>query len=221
MAESSTVGRLAAVAACLWVASCASQTKLAEANLAQIHEWLPGRYDNVDQAQDDARQGREPHAALTLSIVPIDVPLISDHAFYLQESAADDPRRVTTQRMCSFEVGKGGRIVETVWSFAQPGRWRDGHLNPDLFKGMMFQDASRLNGCELEWTKAGARFVATNQTSTCRVNAPGLGAVQMQMRAELSADELSMAELAFGAGNRVVQGNAAEPFYRYRKRAGL
>jgi hypothetical protein len=213
------LARLAAIGAGLLLASCASQTKLAEADLGQIHAWLPGRYDNVEQAQDDARQGREPRTTLSLTIVPIDVPLISEHAFYLQESAADDPRRILTQRLLSFEVAKGGRIVQTVWSLAQPGRWRDAQLNPDLFKGMMFQDATRLNGCELEWKKEAARFVAANQPATCQVTSPALGAVRMQMRAELSAAELSMAELAFGAGDQVVQGNAAEPFYRYRKRS--
>lgn len=201
------------------LAACAGEMKVAQADLAKINEWLPGRYDNVEQAQEDVRQGREPHPALSVTIAPIDVPLVSEHAYYLQESVVDDPRRVTSQRLLTFEVVKGPRIVETVWTFAQPGRWRDGHLNPDLFKSMMIQDATRLGGCELEWKKDAARFVATNDSATCRVTSPAVGSVRMQMRAELSADELSLAELAFGTNNQVVQGNADEPFYRYRKRS--
>ncbi|MEP7242204.1 MAG: chromophore lyase CpcT/CpeT [Gammaproteobacteria bacterium] len=211
--------RLAALAACALVASCASEMKLAEADLAAIDTWLPGRYDNVEQAQDDVRQGREPHPALSVTIAPIDVPLVSEHAFYLQESVVDDPRRVTSQRLLTFEVVKGGRIVETVWTLAQPGRWRDGQLNPDLFKSMMIQDATRLGGCELEWKKDVTRFTATNSAASCRVTSPALGSVSMHMRAELTVGELSLAELAYNANNDVVQGNASEPFYRYKKRS--
>jgi CpeT/CpcT family (DUF1001) len=207
------------IGAGLLLASCVSDMKLAKVELAQIDDWYPGRYDNLQQAQEDARAGREVHTALALSVVPIDVPLFSEHAYYVQESAADDPRRITSQRIVTFEVVKGGQIVQSYWSLAQPGRWRNAHENPDLFKGMMNQDATRLGGCEVQWKKDGARFVGSNQAAACRVSSPALGSVHMQIRAELSPDELSVAELAF-VGDKLVQGNAAEPFYRYRKSAG-
>ena len=200
------------------LAGCASEMKKGKADLAQIDEWLPGRYDNADQAQEDARQGRDVHTALTLSIVPIDVPLFSEHTYYVQESAADDPRRVTSQRLITFEVVKGGRIVQSYWSLAEPTRWRNAAQNPGLFQSMMFRDASRLPGCDVEWKREGAGFVGSNQLASCRVNSPALGSVRMQIRTELAPDAFSVAELAY-SGEKLVQGNAAEPFYRYRKRA--
>jgi hypothetical protein len=39
------------------------------------------------------------------------------------------------------------------------------------------------------------------------------------MRGELTSDTLALAELAYNANGQLVQGDAAEPFYRYRKRA--
>lgn len=207
-------------AACAVLAACGAQMKKAESDLAQIEEWLPGRYDNLEQAEADARAGRDPHTALTLSIVPVDAPLFSRHLYYLQEGVADDARRVTMQRLLSFEVVKDGRILQTVYSLAQPGRWRDGSLNPDLFKGLMIQDTNPLNGCALEWKREGARFVAANQRATCRVTSAAAGGnVRMDMRIELTTDEIATAELAYGANDTLVQGNAAEPFYRFRKRS--
>ena len=38
--------------------------------------------------------GRESHVALELNIVRIYAPRMGDYAFYVQETAADDPRRV-------------------------------------------------------------------------------------------------------------------------------
>jgi len=202
----------------LALSACASEMKRGKADLAQIDEWLPGRYDNTEQAQEDARQGRSAHPSLALSVVPIDVPLFSEHTYYVQESAADDPRRVTSQRLVTFEVVKGGRIVQSYWSLAEPTRWRNAAQNPELFQSMMFRDATRLAGCDVEWKRDGARFVGSNQLASCRVNSPALGSVRMEIRTELSPDTLSVAELAY-SGEKLVQGNAAEPFYRYRKRA--
>src|SRR5262245_15559630 len=206
-----TVMALAALA----LSACASEMKRGKADLAQIDEWLPGRYDNTEQAQEDARQGRDVHTPLTLSVVPIDVPLFSEHTYYVQEGAADDPRRVTSQRLVTFEVVKGGRILQSYWSLAEPGRWRAAVENPALFQSMMFRDATRLGGCDIEWKREGAKFVGSNSLATCRVNSPALGSVRMQIRTELSPDALSIAELAY-SGDKLVQGNAAEPFYRYR-----
>jgi CpeT/CpcT family protein DUF1001 len=213
-----TIGMMATALAVLGLSACASEMKRGKADLAQIDEWLPGRYDNSEQAQEDARQGRDVHTALSLSIVPIDVPLFSEHTYYVQESAADDPRRVTSQRLVTFEVVKGGRILQSYWSLAEPTRWRSAAQNPELFQSMMFRDASRLAGCDVEWKRDGAQFVGSNELASCRVNSGALGSVRMQIRTELSPDTLSVAELAY-SGEKLVQGNAAEPFYRYRKRA--
>jgi CpeT/CpcT family (DUF1001) len=208
------------MASCALLTSCAGELKKAEGELAEIESWLPGRYDNIEQSQEDTRQGRSPHVALALTIVPIYIPTFGEHVFYLQESAADDPRRITAQRLLSFEAAKEGHVIETLYSLAQPGRWRDGHLNPDLFKGMMYNDATPLTGCELLWKKEGTKFVAAMPTGGCRAAIPALGGgVRLQLRAELAADELSLAELAFNASGQVMKGDAAEPFYRYRKRS--
>jgi hypothetical protein len=212
---------VAMLAASALLAACASELKKAEANLAEIEAWLPGHYDNMEQAEADAAQGRSEHAALTINIVPVHMPTFGDHVFYLQETVTNDPRRITTQRLLSFEAMKDGGVLETIYMLAQPGRWRDGHLNPDLFKGMMYNDATPLVGCELLWKKEGTRFVAANPTGGCRATVQSLGgSVRLQTRAELSPDEFSLAELAYNANGELVQGDANEPFYHYKKRSG-
>jgi hypothetical protein len=211
----------AAFMACFGLGSCATQTKLAEASLAQIEEWLPGRYDNVDQAKEDVEKGVEPHIALSLSIVRVRVPLLGDRVFYLQESAADDANRVTMQRLLSFDIADDGRVFETIYTLTEPARWRQAGQNPDLFVSLMIRDASPLVGCEIFWKKSkeGASYTAANQRATCRVTASALGgSANLDLRAELAADRLAMAELAFNAAGQVVQGNVTEPFYRYHKR---
>ena len=65
------------------------------------------------------------------------------------------------------------------------------------------------------------RFVGANPTGGCRATMPALGGgVRLEIRAELAVDELSLSEQAFNASGQLVQGDATEPFYRYRKRSG-
>jgi len=200
---------------------CAGQTKLREAELGELVQMLPGRYDNRMQYQEDVRAGRDPHQALVLDIVPVYAPALSKDVFYVHETAADDERRVISQRLISFQVVKDVGIVQTLWAFAEPQRWRDGNVSPDLFKSMMVSDVSALGGCDLVWKKAELRFTATNDRTRCRVNSRnGAGLVPMESRIQLGPEELGTADVIYDNQGRVIQGHAEEPFYRFRKNGG-
>lgn len=202
------------------VAGCTGQTKLREAELSQLAQWLPGRYDNLEQAQGDARRGGAPHEALAMVIVPIYAPVLGKYAFYSQEMAADDPRRVTAQRVIAFDLA-GDKLVQSMFALAEPVRWRDAHLNPDLFKALIpHQDVRPLAGCELVWKKDGERFTAANDPARCRIASRITGStVNLDVRAELAPGELAMSDRSYDASGKLVYGNPDEPFYRFVKRA--
>ncbi len=169
------------------LAGCTNDVKLRKAELLQLANILPGRYDNREQVPGD---GRSPaggaQIALELNVVPIYAPFLSDHVFYLQESALGDARRVLSQRLLVFDVSGEARILQRVLGFAEPNRWRDGHLNTDLFKGLMGQDVGAAAGaCSLEWTLGAQSF-------TGKAVAPGtcIGV----SRAELTGAGLTFAE---------------------------
>jgi hypothetical protein len=207
--------------ACMALVGCGSnKLKEAQTELVDLADLLPGRYNNVAQAEADAQSGAPAHTALALEITRVDFPLLSDYVFYVQESAADDPRRVTQQRLLTFEAIDDGRIVQRIHTFDQPARWRDGQLNPGLFKSLMVQDTKQMAGCDLEWKKDGEKWKGSNLKEGCRITSGALGTVKVDMRIELSAEELAVAELSYGPSGKLVQGNAAEPFYRFRRGDG-
>lgn len=213
------VRRIAVFAALAALGGCASESKLRESELAQLLEWLPGRYTNVAQVEADQRAGVEPHAALEVNIVRIYAPRIGDFVFYFQESAADDPRRVFTQRVLAFSVVKDRGIVQTLWSLAEPTRWRDAHQNVDLFKGLMPQDFTPIGGCDLLWKKEGAMYKGANDPAICRVTSAAADAtVRMDLKAELGPDQLSLSDQSYDLSGRLVQGNAGDPFFRFYRR---
>ncbi len=196
MADERNAPRRAAAGAAAVLAllgACADQTKRLESELTQLLAWLPGSYEG--SAAPDAQRGREPAGQrIALVILKVYTPRLGHHVLYAQESAADDPRRVMSERMLSFTVDEKRGIVETLYTFAEPLRWRDGQEHPELFTSVVVEDVRSVPGCELVWTRAGERFTAAQDPKQCRERA---GAAAGEPAAELSADSLVLAGYDF------------------------
>ena len=205
------------VAACLAAGGCGSELKRAQVNVAQIADLLPGRYNNRAQAEADAKSGNPKHDAKTISIVRVSMPLLSNYAFYAQENSLEEMGQILSQRLYTFEALKDGSVVQRIYTFAQPARWRDGQNNPSLFTGVMFKDTSPMAGCDLVWKKDGEKFTAANSRETCRMSSPTLGTMRTEMKVELNGDELAMAELGYSPGGKLVQGVESDPFFRFER----
>lgn len=121
------VERLLAVFVAVALVGCTNKMEVAEGKLGAAVAQFTGLYERQESGS-------------VLAIVPIYAPALSDNVFYLQEMAASDSRRITAQRLMSFDAVKGGKLVQTSWALAQPARWRDGHLQPDLFKSLVRED---------------------------------------------------------------------------------
>jgi len=220
------------------LAGCAeNKQRVYEEDLARMSRWLPGTYDNTAQARSDVQKGvRPPHDAVELAIVPLESVSVGRNAFYLQEMAADDSRRVLSQQVIKFSSSEKG-IVESVSTLEDPLRWRDGHRQADIFMGMTPKDLKTVSGCELKWrreTEPGkekklgkeeaervaqkTRFIGSNDPRKCEETSHVvMGLVQVELRAELTANEFSVAEIQYDSNGQVVSGNKDEPFYRFRK----
>lgn len=191
MAERLAVAGLAAVLGVC--GGCTDQTKLREAELTQLLDWLPGSYDNG--AQLVAQPGLQPaHERIALVIVRVYAPRLGHHSLYAQEMAADDPRRVMSEKILSFAVDPKRGIVETVYSFNEPLRWRDGQHNIELFTGVMPQDVHNTGGCELLWKKSDERFSAAPDTAHCHPVGP---VAPIERAALLTADTLTLGGYEF------------------------
>ena len=224
-------------AACL--TGCATNRQEHEAALLRLSHWLPGSYDNSAQAKADVRNGiHPPHEAVELDIALVDSISIGRNIFYLQETAADDPMRVLSQRVVVFKATDKG-IVETVSSLVDPLRWRNGQRNPEIFEGMTERDFKAADGCDILWkleeqpvdknaakpSKEEAqraaekrRLIGTNDRKRCQMTShAAMGLVQVELRGEIGPNEISLAELQYDQDDKLIQGNPAEPFYRFRR----
>jgi len=161
--------------------ACLLNAALVAALLATRRRWL-----QLEPPPEGAQGAAGAETALELNIVEIYAPFLSDHVFYVQENAFGDPRRVLSQRLFVFDVAGDARILQRTLGFAEPNRWRDGHLNTDLFKGLMGQDVGASAGaCALEWTFGPEAFTG---------KAPSAGTCIGMSRAELTGRGLTVAE---------------------------
>ena len=209
---------LAALA--LLAAACTDQAEVRREEMLQLLQWLPGEYNNNVQVQTDIHNDiRPPHDALALHIIPIDAPVMGTHAFYVQETAADDPRRVMVQRVWTFDIGDKG-IVQSVATLKEPLRWREANGDHDLLLSMMTQDIETSRGCDVTWKKSGAHFVGANDAKHCRSTSRATsGTVQIESKIEVDATELSLSETATDVAGQLVQGRTDDSYYRFRRKA--
>jgi CpeT/CpcT family (DUF1001) len=181
-------GRLAAVSLLVCTLSsggCADQQKLREEELADLLAWLPGRYDNVAQVERDARAGVHPaHEKIAIIIIPVQTPRLGHHVCYAQEMAADNPRRVMSERMFSFDIDEKRGVIGLMYNFAEPRRWRDGDENPQIFTGVLPQDVAPV-GCELIWKRSAEQFTASHDPKHChRAGGADAGGPEATLTAE-------------------------------------
>src|SRR6516164_709315 len=172
---------------------CTDQTKVHEGELTELLAVLPGHYDNTAQVEADTRNhAHPPHDAVALTITHVYTPRLGHHVYYAQETAADDPRRVFSQKMYSFTVDEKRGIVETLYELVEPVRWRDGQQNKDMFTGMVTEDVQP-EACQLLWKKKGDGFIATHDPKAC----PDSGGGAIATQAELSGGVLTIGEYKF------------------------
>ena len=198
MAEGRRGGaRILAALACgaaLAAPGCASKPPATEADLTLMLTMLPGRYDNRAQAEADVGSGTHPaHEAVALIIIHVYTPRLGHYVYYAQESAADDPRRVLSQKMYSFRLDEKRGIVETLYEFADPLRWRDGYQSKDLFTAVQMEDV-QAEGCELLWKKKGEGFLAAHDQKICPDSGADAAAAPLM---QLAAGALTVGDYKF------------------------
>jgi hypothetical protein len=136
----------------LALAGCTSQADLRKAELADLAVVLPGVYANPSQ---------------NLLILNLFVPMLTGNVMYLRETAADDPRRVFSERVWILDVSSNDHIVATVYALEEPEHWRGGAENPELFRPMLQRDLRLLPGCELVWQRTPRGYSASSRSSRC------------------------------------------------------
>jgi hypothetical protein len=188
-----------------------------QALLQEFTSMLGGSYDNLAQSR---LPGGE-HVPLKLYVVPVDAPLVGDYVYYVQEMAADDPRRVFAQRLYSVvESADPLHPVLAQYDFTSPARWRNAQARTELFRGLIHDDLRLRSGCEMRIERKEQGFVLQNDPKSCRVPARGTGeTLRAEQKMELDEDGLRMLDIRRDVNGTVMEGGGDDPWYRFIRRA--
>jgi len=211
---------ISALALAFALAGCAAQQQQRnqEQQLKLLVAALPGEYDNTVQVQADTRAGVQPaHAPLALTVYKFKNALIGENVLYVAErTAAADGRRLVIQQVWALAMDKTGKIVQVVYRFRDPVRWRNIMQNPDLFEALQFEDLQAMGGCQVIWKVAARGFEGENSRGSCRRrDADSEQSDVVWQRLEQHGAELAIAELHYDSGGQPVGGVASDPFNRF------
>jgi len=207
---------LAICAFCAPAQAGESKKSREEAEFVALLKDLPGDYDNLAQTESET-DGK--HAAVVLSIKPLNVQTVGKLVLYVRETAADDPRRLLAQRIWTLEHDKEHHIVQRVYMFKEPQRWIHAGDDPLLMQSLLPDDIAQLFGCEVLWTKPDKAFIGAIRPQGCRA-ASSLANALIEIRAELDGDDLIVNEVQPGPGGRVISEVDPAEAYHFQRRGG-
>ena len=216
-----TMRHASAAVAALWLAACATTAEKQRVELAALGAALDGRYDNLAQSQAELRAGAaDPHEPLGLVIARVQAPLVGDDVFYVRESAADDPRRVFSQRIWVLGVDTAGRSVHGIYRFAEPERWGAGADSAELFRALLVRDLEPVSGCDVRWSRTPTGFRGVNDAASCRVATDAGATLRLEQVLQLQDGGLAFSERTLDAAGATVRGRDAAAPYLLRRQPG-
>ena len=200
--------------AALALAGCTTEATKRQAEFDALIHKLPGQYDNLAQAHADASGA---HTAVALLIRPVNALTVGRIVFFVRETAADDPRRVLSQHIWTFELDTKNRPVQTIYVFKEPRRWVHAAEDPYVIQSVLPEDLSALSGCELIWTKTDELFRGETKPDSCKVAASAEGSLTEQS-AELHGSELVLNEQLPSAVAAAHGSDESASSYRFQRR---
>src|ERR1019366_3608897 len=188
-----------------------------------------GLCPSAEQAQTGAVRGAASATGGALRQRRARAALIGPATFYVRQTAADDPRRVLSQRIWVLgrtkELAKDKDkkihpeyIEQHIYVFKEPQRWANVADEPELLQSLEPEDLRQLSGCELLWSKDDFGFEAHRKSQSCDPGSHSQGLL-LEQRIELRENQLAVVNQRVGPdGLLALSGSQEDPFYRFVRR---
>lgn len=189
--------------------------------LALLLAWFPGEWDNHEQhwQQATVEKREQPIERIHHVFVPVSVPAIGEHVFFVRQTLDDDPGKVYRQRLYAFSKNQArGAIQLTIHSFKDEAKHAGAWREPALLDGLAADALESRPGCEVYWTLQVDHFEGAMEADACRFVSPRLGKeIVVNDTLRLSPDELWISDVAKDTGGNHVFGNRGGVPHKNRK----
>ena len=155
----------------LFALSAAAQNPSKEMPL--MMKWFEGRFDNYQQTFDEKESKAEfPHERIHSIFARVNLPLIGDNVFYVQQFMDGDETKIYRQRLYVFTPNKKEKAIELkIYTFADEKAVLNAHLDNSKLNGLTLEKMDSPKGCEVFWrlNKAGDKFEGSMKKDACKV----------------------------------------------------
>ena len=197
--------KLACIILATWVIPFKAQAEtLNQADLAQLLEWVQGRYSN--QQQYDTGGVTKASDLLFPVFKRIEVPAFGDSVIYLQWPIGSPTGDLQRQRIWVFDLDEAaGTITMDFFTLKEPGAWLNAHLDPQKVLGMTRGDTIGYpETCLLPVSREGDQFVA-RIPKTCEIVSQGTQTTMtLESHITITADQITYREAGLKADGSVV-----------------
>ena len=157
-------------AAALLLAFSAQATDL-DAEMALFLDWFEGEYDNNEQVWQQRQDGiaeEDLHERIHHRFVPVAMPDLGEHVYFVLQTMDDDLDEVYRQRIYLFEQDADERAIRlTIYRMPDEAKYADAWKEPGLVADLDPATLSTSAGCEVYWRFNGEYFDGTMKDGAC------------------------------------------------------
>ena len=157
-------------AAALLLAFSAQATDL-DAEMALFLDWFEGEYDNNEQVWQQRQDGiaeEDLHERIHHRFVPVAMPDLGEHVYFVLQTMDDDLGKVYRQRIYLFEQDADERAIRlTIYRMPDEAKYADAWKEPGLVADLDPATLSTSAGCEVYWRFNGEYFDGTMKDGAC------------------------------------------------------
>ena len=207
--------RLTQIALIATIAASPAAAATLDDDLDVMLSWFAGEFDNHQQVieeQEAETPPEQPHEWIHSIFVPVDLPALGEHVFYVEQYTDGDPAKIYRNRLYTFSINQEEQAVQlTIHSFADPKAVEGAHLDPTKLAGLTSDDVRSISGCEVYWKRvAPDRFIGSIPDGACRVVSQRSGkTLIIDDDLVLTPDEIWIGDRAVDEDGNWVFGNRA------------
>jgi CpeT/CpcT family (DUF1001) len=151
------------------------------ADYQQFVSWWAGDYDNLAQNKAQELAGRaqkDRNQPALLFVRKVDLPAFGSEVYYAEWRDANEPTKVTRQRLYGFEIDPAEqklRLNLHIWPADKPefvARTSGAHLDTRKLSGVTPADMVGLKGCDVYFDIAADSFSGAMKKGACAFPAP-------------------------------------------------
>ncbi len=134
-----------------------------------LTNWFAGEFDNEEQLwfERDPRSNtpkEDIHTRVHTRHVPVEIPELGEHVYYVQEYINNNPEEIIRQRIAAFQTNDENQIIMKNGFIKEADRFKD---SADSLSGLSYEDVFFIDGCDLIWSRKADQFEAKMNDKAC------------------------------------------------------